>query len=189
MTTPKSAHQFFPLLLELGYDINKLGCVMLPVEPFDIFGEGRDAKLSQEDLYASNHPDKGWIAGDVSDKAHITLLYGLIEKAYDQQEAVDKVLETWDRPEYLIPERISIFPSNDDEEPGYAAIVVEVDDPHLIEANQRLSYLPHINTFPEYRAHMTLAYVKLEEAAKWRDVLEEAQFHIYVKDGLDYGKD
>lgn len=186
--TTKSIHEFSELFKQLDININELGAVMLPVEPFDIFGEGREEILHQEDLYASNDPAKFWIQGDVSEKAHITLLYGLIRPAYVQKNAINTLLETWDRPEYLVPERITIFPSQDKEEPGYAAIVVEVEDQHLVEAHQRLSYLPHINTFPEYRAHMTLAYVKIEEAQKWMDVLNDAQFHIYVRDGLDYGE-
>jgi 2'-5' RNA ligase len=80
-----------------------------------------------------------------------------------------------------------MFPSTDDE--NYAAIVAEVEDQHLEEAHQRLSYLPHVNTFAQYRPHMTLCYVRLETAQKWMDVLNEAQFHIYVTEGLDYGSE
>jgi hypothetical protein len=189
MSVPASSHQFTTLYTELGININQLGCVMLPVEPFDLFGEGRSDLLSQDDLYVSNHPDKFWIKGDVSDRAHITLLYGLMTPAYEQKESIDTVMAGWDRPEYLIPDWVTIFPSRDEEEPGYAAIVAEVQDEHLIEANQRLSYLPHISTFPEYRAHMTLAYVKMEQAMKWKDVLNLATFHIYTKEELDYGSE
>ena len=183
----KSIHEFDHVLKNIGIKVNELGCVMLPTEPFDLFGEGRDALLHPEDLYVSDNPEKFWVNGDVSEKAHITLLYGFLTPAYKQTENVDAVLKDWTRPEYLIPENITFFPSPDKDEPNYAAIVVKVEDPHLEEAHQRLSYLPHVNTFPVYTAHMTLAYVKLEAAVKWMEVLEEAQFHIYIKDGLDYG--
>ena len=185
--TTKSIYEFKDLMTEMNIDVAKLGCVMLPVEPFDIFGEGRDSLLNREDLYVSPDPAKFWVKGDVSENAHITLLYGLIQPAYIISSWVDEVLAGWERPEFLAPERISFFPSPDANELGYAAIVVEVEDEHLVEANQRLSYLPHVNTFPDYRPHMTLAYVKLSEAQKWMDALENAQFHLYVKDGLDYG--
>lgn len=185
----KSIHEFSELLSNAGIETSDMGCVMLPVEPFNIFGNGRENILLPEDLYVSQDPKKKYVNGDVSEKAHITLLYGLLSKAYLIKDLVDGVLEGWDCPEYFIPESIGIFESKDKDEPGYAAIVVEIEDQHLVEAHQRLSYLPHINTFPDYRAHMTLAYVKLEEAQKWKDVLEQEAFHIYVKEGLDYGDD
>ena len=186
--TTRSIHEFDDLMADLDIVVSELGCVMLPTEPFDLFGEGREHILDVEDLYASNDPKKWWVNGDVTAKSHITLLYGLMKPAYEQKDAVDRVLATWDRPEYLVPERVTFFPSPDDEK--YAAIVVEIDDLHLVEANQRLSYLPHVNTFAEYKPHMTLCYVKLESAQRWMDILNEAQFHIYVKgDELDYGSD
>lgn len=185
--TTKSIHEYDELMEKLGIEVSELGCVMLPVEPFDIFGDGRDQVLDVEDLYASNDPKKWWIQGDVSEKAHITLLYGLITPAFEQKENVDEVLASWDRPEWLIPERVTFFPSPYEDEP-YAAIVVEIEDQHLMEAHQRLSYLPHVNTYPTYRAHMTIAYVRKEKAQRWMDVLNAADFHIYVKDGLDYGE-
>lgn len=172
----------------LDIDPNKLGCVMLPMEPFDLFGEGRDQLLDVEDLYVSDNPDLFWVNGDVSDKAHITLLYGLMTMAFEQKENVDEVLADWIRPEYVAPERVTFFPGPNGA--PYAAIVVEVEDPHLDEAHARLSYLPHVNTFPAYRPHMTLCYVKLEAAQRWMDILTEAQFHLYVKpEGLDYGSE
>lgn len=184
----KNIHEFDDLLAELGIEVSTLGCVMLPVEPFDLFADGRDALLDVEDLYASNDPKKWWVQGDVTYKAHITLLYGLMKPAYEQKDAVDRVLEGWERPEYLVPLQITIFPSPDDEE--YAAIVAEVGGSALTEAHQRLSYLPHVDTFPVYKPHMTLAYVRLEAAQRWRGILQDAQFHIYVKgDELDYGSE
>lgn len=184
----KSIHEFDTLLEINNINVNKLGCVMLPCEPFDIFGEGRDQWLKHDDLYVSENPEQFWIQGDVSNKAHVTLLYGLMTPAFLQKENIEEVLNTWDRPEFLAPERISIFPQPGTEHPEYAAIVVEIDDPHILEAHQRLSYLPHINTFPEFKQHMTLAYVRFEEAQKWMDVLERANFHIYpIKDALDLG--
>lgn len=186
--TTKSIHEYDGLMKDIGIDVNKLGCVMLPTEPFNIFSEGRELLLDVEDLYVSDDPAKFWVNGDVSDNAHITLLYGLLTPAYEQKSNVYEVLHSWRRPEYLVPKGITFFPSPNEEK--YAAIVVEVDDPKLLDAHHRLSYLPHVNTFPAYRAHMTLAYVRLEVAQKWVDVLSEAQFHIYVEDGrLDYGSE
>lgn len=145
--------------------------------------------MSTDDLYYSPDPEKFWVKGDVSEKAHITLLYGLLTPAYEQKGEINRVLDTWDAPEYFIPDNVTFFPSPYPEEP-YAAIVVKLDDPALEEAHQRLSYLPHVNTFPTYQPHMTLAYVNIAAAQDWMDVLNESSFHIYVKEGeLDYGSE
>jgi len=186
--TTRSIHEFDDLMKDLLINVNTLGCVMLPTEPFDLFGEGRDRLLDTEDLYVSSNPAKFWVNGDVSDDAHVTLHAGLMQPAYLQKDYVDTVLEAWDRPEYLAPTGITFFPSPDKLESDYAAIVVEFDDPSLIEAHQRLSYLPHVNTFPDYNPHMTLAYVRLDAAQRWMDILSQAEFHVYVTDGeLNYG--
>lgn len=184
----KNIHEFPELMQRIGINPGELGAVMLPVESFDIFGEGRDTKLDTSDLYVSENPKFWWVNGDVSDKAHITLLYGLLTPAYEQKENVDEVLADWDRPEYFAPQRVTFFPSPTDEK--YAAIVVEIDqeDPFLLDAHARLSYLPHVDTYAIYKPHFTLAYVRLEAAQHWMDVINDAQFHIYVKEGLDYGE-
>lgn len=185
----RSIHEFDDVLTRNNINVDKLGCVMLPLEPIDLFGDGRDQLLDVEDLYASNNPERFWVNGDVSDNAHITLLYGLMTPAYEQKENVDGVLFSWVRPEYLVPQSFTFFPSPHKDERGFAAVVMEFDDPHIDEAFKRLSYLPHVNTHADYRQHMTVAYVKLESAQKWMDVLNEADIPLMrVKEGeLDYG--
>jgi len=186
--TTRSIHEFKDLTGRLGIDVMTMGTVMLPVEPFNLFSEGREDLLDVEELYVSSDPAKFWVNGDVSDKAHVTLHGGLLAPAYEQKANVDEVLADWDRPEWLVPEGITFFPSPYPDD-RYAAIVATLDDQHIEEAHQRLSYLPHVDTFARFDQHMTLCYVRLEAAQKWMDVLSEAQFHIYVKDGLDYGED
>jgi len=180
----KSIHEFDWVMEGLSIDVNELGAVMLPVEPFELFGQGRSFHLDPEDLYASNDPSEGWVAGDVTGEAHITLLYGLLKAGYNK-EAIDGVLKGWAAPMWLDPQKVSIFHT---EGKPYSAIVVEVEHTLLRDAHARLSYLPHVNTFPEYKAHVTLAYVKAEKALYWQEVLSNEQFHIYpLHDTIDYG--
>lgn len=181
----KSIHDIPGLQDALGINTNKLGAVMLPTQPIDIFETAAD--LDPADLYVSDDPELFWVNGDVSDKAHITLLYGLITPAYEQQELVDLALAGWERPDYLLSEGVTIFPGPNDA--PYAAIVVKLDDKFLDEAHQRLSYLPHINTYAHYQQHMTLCYVKLEAAQHWMDQLDAGIGAIWVGQGLDYGKE
>ena len=73
-------------------------------------------------------------------------------------------------------------------------IAAGVLTPELRDAHARLSLLPHINTHPTYRAHVTLAYVHrdreadalaaIRRAFKARDVLVPMRFEPI---GLNYG--
>jgi hypothetical protein len=139
-------------LQEFGIDVPKLGCVMLDVEPLPVVNWA-----PAEWAYVSNHPDRRWIKGlDAGD--HITLLYGLLSNANVIRTAIDEVLDGWEPGEVSI-DHVGSFPSTFEDEP-YACIVGHIKvTPELIDAHARLSYLPHIDTFWEYRPHLTLAYV------------------------------
>lgn len=154
----------------LGIDVSKLGCIMLDLDPIivtDLVDQGK------ADLYSSVHSDRYWISGAVAEnKAHITLLYGLLSKGQTWKGLVDEVLTGWDWPQLTI-QKVSAFPSMFDDEP-YSCIIAEIKiSPELLEGHQRLSLLPHINTFGEYKAHVTLAYVKQEAEAKWVKALNK----------------
>jgi hypothetical protein len=61
----------------------------------------------------------------------------------------------------------------------------------LAEGNARLRLLPHIDTFPSYRPHVTLAYIKKDKPArkKWVDALGE-QFNgkrLTIDPKINYG--
>jgi 2'-5' RNA ligase len=65
------------------------------------------------------------------------------------------MLSDWE-PEPITIDHIEVFPYE-----GYACVVaaVAVTD-NLLEARSRLSLLPHIDLFPEYKPHITIAYVE-----------------------------
>lgn len=142
----------------LGIDPFDLGCIMLDVVPFDVAACVPDGR---EDLYFSSNPKLKYAQGDVaSSKAHLTLLFGLLEKGPKWKKEVDAVLEGWDQPEAVVVDRIGYFPSS---VPGedYSCIVAHIKPTErLLDANARLRMLPHIDGFPEYKPHVTLAYVK-----------------------------
>lgn len=169
---------------------NELGAVMLPIKDVALFEGGRENFLEPDDLYTSPDPNNFWVKGDVTHKAHVTLLYGLLAKAYEIQEVVDAALEGWTRPLYFEEAEIDIFDSPKPDTEPYKCIVARVNSPELIEAHQRLSFLPHINTYPEYKPHITLAYVKEEKAEHWADVLSWSKLEFFVDEAapLDYGR-
>ena len=156
-----SSYQFQPIYKQLGIDTKKLFAVMLDIDSSGI----ELPEIPEEYLYTSKDPKKSWIKGYVAKEGmHCTLLYGLLENV--QIDQVKEVLKGWTVPKLQIT-NISKFDSKDGED--YYCVIGEVDiTPELTEGHDRLEFLPHINTFPGYKAHVTLAYIK-----KDNDILEE----------------
>jgi hypothetical protein len=174
----------YPWLTEAtGIDVNSLGCVMLPVGFLRGMLQGGydEGAFSEDDLYFANDPKLFWIKGDVSAKAHVTLLYGLLKPAYDpeQAELIQRLIPDNPKfdgfPSWLPIEGFEIFPSNIPTE-DYAVIVARIGDPDGIlgQAHALLSYLPHVDTFAQWKLHATIAYVKSEVAGAWIDYLSAA---------------
>lgn len=170
----------------LGIEIADLGFVGLDIEPFDVSSlvEG-----GVDDLYVTKHPKRFWIHGAVAEQsAHMTLIFGLLQKGYEVRELIDQVLDAWTPPPIEI-DHVSYFPSNYSDE-QYDCIIGHVKlTPEIIEGHQRLLLLPHIDTFPEYRPHVTLAYVKQGVRDKWINSLGPAlQDKQFAVKGINYGR-
>lgn len=183
----KNANDFREMYSELGINIDKLGCIMLDIDGSDI------PKIQDESvLYFTKHPDRFWINGFVAGKVpHVTLLYGLMESGQKNKRYVDKVLEGWNINSVDI-DHVDFFNSPYGEEEPYYCIIAHLRiTPQLLEGHNRLQFLPHINTFPEYKAHITIAYVKKDEAIKekiigyYSDALLGKSLSVT---GLNYGK-
>lgn len=188
----ESAHRFIPTIYDrLGVDLNKLGCVMLRLQPIT---EVLD--LDPLMLYTSTNPDLFWVKGAVgAEKAHVTLRYGLLELG-GWRQYVPELLADWPVPEAVGVTGLEVFPSAIPGE-NYACIVARVDVSPLILAHERLGYLPHINTFPGYKAHATLAYVdrhyaddalKALERILWGPRLGAAPLLVNTDDPFDLGE-
>lgn len=165
----------------LGVRLRDLGCVMLDLEPVSPL-----PTIPPEWLYTSTDPDLSHVAG-LTTEHHTTLLFGLLRNAHEWLLAIDEVLADWDAPPALTADCVRAFPSPKPAEP-YACIVAELESNYIRDAHARLSLLPHIDTHPTYRPHVTLAYVHRDRAA---DV-----FALYHADplplrfhplGLNYG--
>lgn len=164
----------------LGIDTGKLGCIMIDTEPIVISDVIKDTDY----YYSDEHQ---YVNGNVSeDVPHVTLLYGLMRSGPELQVHVDTVLKDWQLPEIVI-DKVSFFYG---EESDYVTIIalIKVTDA-LNEGHQRLSLLPHINTFGTYKPHLTLAYVKAE--SNWQEYVEELNKTLAGKSisaiGINYG--
>jgi 2'-5' RNA ligase len=146
----------------LGIDTGRLGCIMFKTEPIVI-----SDVISEADYYYSD--TKSYVKGNVSeDVPHVTLLYGLMRSGVELEQHVRTVLTGWVLGSVKI-DRVSFFYGESSEYITIVAMVAVSDE--LREAHARLSLLPHINTFDEYRPHITLAYVS--SSAPWQRYVSE----------------
>ena len=153
-----SSHKFPKVYEWLGINLSSLGCVMLDVSSVKF----SDYFYPRGIFYKAKNKERFWIDGDVSDTSHLTLLYGLLEKAWQYEPHIKKVLQGWKLLDVEI-EDFGYFESPYPDEPYYCIIAhIRVTD-KLIEGHRRLEFLPHINTFAGYKPHITIAYIKKNE--------------------------
>lgn len=167
-------------LKDRGISIAGLGCVMFDVEPLPVARE-----VPETWGYSSTNPERFWIKG-MKAGDHITLLYGLLESAHEMRAGVDEVLARWE-PGRLSIASVSSFPSTFEDEP-YACIIGHIEKtPELLDAHARLSLLPHIDTHPEYKPHLTLGYVKARYEQAAIECLRVFEGKALRPVGLNYG--
>lgn len=188
-----NSHDYADLYQILGIDLSALGCVMLGIRPLPV-REALGEELS-EALYTSPDPKKFWIKGPVAQEGgHVTLLYGILKSMWpfvgyeeDYFQHIDRILADWRQPITVQFEDVLAWP--DPAGGPSTTLVASVHvDPLLLEAHQRLSLLPHVDTFLDYHPHVTLAYVRNEAATAAYDALRErfAGYEVRTTD-LDYG--
>jgi len=141
---------------------------MLDLEPlnnmYSIEWEGAGCAL-----YYSKNKERFWIDGWIADKQlHTTLLYGLLEEGKSFEPHIEEVLSGWELDEVEI-ESVGYFDSPYEDEPYYCIIAHIKKTPKLIEGHQRLQFLPHINTFAEYKPHATICYLDKFQGEGYRD--------------------
>lgn len=100
---------------------------------------------------------------------HCTLLFGLHDEV--STEDIKKVLDKYSFTTCQISEP-SLF-KND----KYDVLKFEVYEDSLYKINQKLKRYPNTNSFPDYQAHCTIAYIKRGLGQKYVDLLN--------KQGLD----
>lgn len=161
-----SSRQFPEVYRQLGIDTRQLGCVMLALDPLDIVSHVPDG---ERDLYFSERDDFAYAAGAVGETtAHVTLLHGLLTPAVNYIPQIETVLGDWSPADVAVTE-VGYFDCPNGEEPYYCIVAHLRPSFNLLEANARLRLLPHISTFPTYKAHITLAYIKNDPTVrdKW----------------------
>ena len=154
------AHDYPQVYSGLGIDLRELGCVMADLEPIQKLQYPAEVKF-----YTSKDPKKFWVKGLVADKnPHVTLLYGLIQKPSKISAQIHQVLTGYELTGIEF-DHFDKFDSPYPDEPYYCVIGHVKVSEKLLEGHQRLSLLPHINTFGGYKPHVTIAYIEKDDAA------------------------
>lgn len=171
------AHDFADVYKALGINLNTLGCVMLDLEPLSVgtwlAQDGATSYQQMLPLHKSPNPERFWIDGWVASAVpHITLLYGLLNPAKNYEPHIREVLTGWKLEEVEI-EDIGFFESPYADEKYWCIVAHIKKTPELIEGNDRLQFLPHINTFPGYKPHMTLCYLEHVDPAQRDSFIED----------------
>lgn len=188
MVKPINANDFPDVYTDLGINVNALGCVVLNLAPIPVtsYIPETEGKIERE-LYFAKNPELKWVKGAVGERgSHITLLYGILSKTW--QDKIRRVLGDWETPLFVELDGLEVFDSPYRGEEPYVCIVARVKiTPDLREGHARLELLPHINTFLEWKAHVTLAYVREEYRDKWVHALEKNLPTTLAVTGIDIG--
>jgi 2'-5' RNA ligase len=144
---------------------------MLDVKPFPVTQHVPDG---EGDLYVGEDSDSYTKGAVAEETAHVTLMFGLMENANEWKKQIDMVLDGW-RIRSVEVDEVGFFDNGED----FYTIIAQIrPTDELLEGNARLKLLPHIETFPDYKPHLTLAYVKHDDSVrdKWVKALG-AQFN------------
>ena len=163
----------------IDIDMDKLGCIMIDTEKIPV---SQYVKNFEDDLYEETSYDQGALPSETV--PHATLLFGLLENGNIWKDKVDMVLDGWELPSVTI-EAVSFFDLGDSK----AIIGLLEKTPEIVDGHERLTLLPHINTFSEYHPHITLAYIKKEaDEQKWIKALSKVYNGQKVSTkGINYG--
>ncbi len=140
-----------------GTGTYKYGAVMLPVDSgtADAINNITES-IDEADL--ENDGKEDWL--------HVTVKYGLVDA---DMEKLTEILGSVS----AIDARLDAFDVFENDEHDVLIIKIESDDLH--ELNSRLSMLPHVDSYSEYRPHITIAYLKPGRGQKYVDKLGTLQ--------------
>ena len=175
-----SARDYPEVYEDLDIDTSKLGCIMIDTEKIPVTQYVKDGA---NDLVQAEEDDHEM--GAVSEvEPHVSLLFGLLENGNKWKDKVDKLLEGWKLDNVTI-EEVTKFDTPD----AWAIVAKVKKTPELIDGHERLTLLPHVNTFSEYQPHITLAYVKKDvDPEKWiKPLAKKYNGQIVATKGINYG--
>lgn len=150
----------------------KYGCVMLDTSNEPI--KKLQTKIDTDDLYEEKDNDKFGLEKE----SHLTLLYGLEKEV--TLDSVKEILDSFDFPKEIEVSKISLFDTDD----RYDVLKCDVSLPILNRINKKLRTLPYKNDYPDYNAHLTIAYLKKGMGKKYVDMFKSESFKLTTENCL-----
>lgn len=143
----------------------KYGCVMMDANKIPDWEEKHIAGIDPNDVYIKPYDD----SYGLEDNPHVTVIYGIHEDEIDP-EVPFGVIQNEMQPITVTIDEIGVF-----ETPEYDVVKYEVPvTPELQKYRDRfLKSFSNTQTYPEYKPHMTLAYVNPGAGKKYAKKLEE----------------
>jgi 2'-5' RNA ligase/DNA polymerase III epsilon subunit-like protein len=151
-----------------GYEY---GCVMVevPVSNWDEI----TSYIDPEDVYTGGDDAHG-----IQENPHVTILYGLHEGV--TEEDVKSVFEGFTGSINIEVDGIGVFENKD-----YDVVKFNVNpDGALQELHDKLSEFPNSNSFPDYKPHITIAYVNKGTGEKY--IKPEYKYEVKNVDNITY---
>jgi 2'-5' RNA ligase len=131
--------------------------------------------IKEKDLYTEQKGKDDWTHG-IEDKPHLTVQYGI---TFDDPKDVIEALKDSSGGEVSI-KCIEIFEKDD-----YDVLVVRCESKALAQIHETLlEELEIVDTYPEYKPHITIAYFKKGRANKYKDIAQKA--FVDYKIGFDF---
>jgi hypothetical protein len=135
------------------FKVRKRGCVLMDV---DVPGwDEICSMIDHDDVYLPGDPEHG-----IEDEPHVTVLYGFY--SFVTTEDVTGILQEFEPPIIRFG-NIGIFQDH----PDFDVVMVTVESNDLAKMNTALSRLPNEETYPNYKPHVTIAYVHKGTAKKY----------------------
>jgi 2'-5' RNA ligase len=149
------------------------GCLMLYVSIPNWSELTKDINL--EDLFQPDNERYG-----IETEPHITILYGIHSDVPDDR--VFNLFEDIDKSDF----DIEVTSKNCFFNKDYDVLKLDITSKKLNQLNELGKTLPHTDTYPTYKPHMTIAYLKKGEGSKYVD--ETYSLKINKIDKIVYSK-
>lgn len=113
--------------------------------------------LAYEVMMLASQIDPNDLAEDgIETNPHVTVLYGL----HPETEIMIGPVATAESPIAIQLGKCSVFEGSPTKEDSHDVVKIEVISQGLHNLHEELKKLPHTSTYPDYKPHVTIAYVK-----------------------------
>ena len=166
------------LLMEEKEATYEYGCVMaylnVPKEWWDKIQD----QIDEDDIMKGEEEDKDRYGREY--EQHVTILYGIHSDVPDEE--VEERIDKLEAPTVRL-NKIGIFENED-----FDVVKLDVESKDLTAANKMFKELDHTSQYPDYHAHVTIAYVKAGTGKKYVRELSDDESLSIKADKIVYSK-